>query len=185
MPQNQFEANKTIPGNVFIVDLFKIFLGLKISPIWVLQAYFRKFKMLFQKQPFRGVLRKTCCKNMQQIYRKAPMSKCEIVLRHGFSPVNLLHIFRIPSPQNISGRLLLIFVFSSSHTLKKMPSQCKKSSANHYGAPLRKKDGFCKYFSIFCEHRSISCEHFSIFCKHFSIFRKHFSIFCDQIQKEV
>ena len=31
----------------------------------------------------------------------------EITLRHGFSPVNLLHIFRKPFPKNTSGRLLL------------------------------------------------------------------------------
>ena len=31
----------------------------------------------------------------------------EIVLRHGCSPVNLLHIFGTPFPKDISGRLLL------------------------------------------------------------------------------
>ena len=31
----------------------------------------------------------------------------EIALRHGCSPVNLLHIFRIPFPTNTSGGLLL------------------------------------------------------------------------------
>ena len=31
----------------------------------------------------------------------------EIALRHGCSPVNLLHIFRTPFPKNTSGRLLL------------------------------------------------------------------------------
>ena len=41
------------------------------------------------------------------------MPKCdfnkfiEIALRHGCSPVNLLHIFRAPFPRNISGWLLL------------------------------------------------------------------------------
>ena len=41
------------------------------------------------------------------------MPKCdfskviEIALGHGCSPVNLLHIFRAPSPKNTSGRLLL------------------------------------------------------------------------------
>ena len=59
-----------------------------------------------QKQPLRSVLSKTCSKNMQQIYSRTPMPKCdfnnllwnfiEITLRHGFSTVNLLHIFRIP-----------------------------------------------------------------------------------------
>ena len=34
----------------------------------------------------------------------------ESTLRHGCSPVNLLHIFSIPSPKNTSGRLLLQLV---------------------------------------------------------------------------
>ena len=33
----------------------------------------------------------------------------EITLRHGCSPVNLLHNFRTPFPKNTSGRLLLAF----------------------------------------------------------------------------
>ena len=59
-----------------------------------------------EKQPSTGVLRKRCSENMQQIYRRTPMSKCEfnkvalhfveISLWHGCSPVNLLHIFRTP-----------------------------------------------------------------------------------------
>ena len=34
----------------------------------------------------------------------------EITLQHGCSPVNLLHIFRIPFPKNTSGLLLLTLV---------------------------------------------------------------------------
>ena len=29
-----------------------------------------------KKHPFRGFLRRRCSENMQQIYRKTPMSKC-------------------------------------------------------------------------------------------------------------
>ena len=43
---------------------------------------------------------------MQQTYRRTPMPKS---LRHGRSPVNLLHIFRTPFLENISRWLLLIF----------------------------------------------------------------------------
>ena len=59
---------------------------------------------MIQKQPPRGILKKRCSENMQQIYRRTPMPKCdsiklqsnfiEITLRLGCSPVNVLHIFR-------------------------------------------------------------------------------------------
>ena len=52
---------------------------------------------------------KICCK-----FTGTPMPKCDfnkvavaITLRHGCSPVNLLHIFRTPFPRNASGRILL------------------------------------------------------------------------------
>ena len=69
---------------------------------------------VLQKPPSRGALRKRCSDNMQQIYRRTLipkgnfMPKCEITLRHGCSPVNLLHIFRTPFLKNTSGRFLLI-----------------------------------------------------------------------------
>ena len=71
-------------------------------------------KLYIQKQPSRGILKKRCSENTQPIYRIKPMPKCdfnkvaiEIALRHGCSPVNVLHIFRTPHPKNTSGRLLL------------------------------------------------------------------------------
>ena len=33
-------------------------------------------KLLLQKQPLKGVLEKRCSENMQQIYRRTPMPKC-------------------------------------------------------------------------------------------------------------
>ena len=67
-----------------------------------------------QKQPSRGVLRKRCSENMSQIYRTTPMPRIpmlsnfiEIALRHGSSPVNLLHIFGTTFPKKTSGWLLL------------------------------------------------------------------------------
>ena len=33
---------------------------------------------------------------------------CTTAFQHGYSPVNLLHVFRIPSPKNSSGELLLV-----------------------------------------------------------------------------
>ena len=31
-----------------------------------------------QKQPSRGVLKKKCSENIQQIYRRTPMPKCDL-----------------------------------------------------------------------------------------------------------
>ena len=47
-----------------------------------------------QKQPSRGVLRKSRSKNIEQIYRSVIFETA--LRRHGCSPVNLLHIFRTP-----------------------------------------------------------------------------------------
>ena len=73
-----------------------------------------------QKQPPRGVLKKRCSENMQHIYRRTLMPKCdlqsnfiEITLRHGCSLVYLLHIFRTPFTKNPSGWLLLRQEFST------------------------------------------------------------------------
>ena len=70
--------------------------------------------MYAQKQPSRGVLNERCSENMQQIYSRTPMPKCafnkvasQISLRHGCSPINLLHIFRTLSYNKTSGWLLL------------------------------------------------------------------------------
>ena len=82
-----------------------------------------------QKQPSRGVLKKRCSENMQQIFKKGVLKisskftgkhPCqslvsmqllrnfiEITLRHGCCPVKLLHIFRTPFLKNTSDRLLL------------------------------------------------------------------------------
>ena len=58
--------------------------------------------MLFSKisQNFSGILSKRCSENMQSNF-------IEITVRHGCSPVNLLHIFRTPFSKNTSGWLLL------------------------------------------------------------------------------
>ena len=58
-----------------------------------------------QKQPPGGVLKKRCSENMEQIYRRTP-----ITLRHGCSPVNLLRTFGTPFPKNTSWWLLLKIV---------------------------------------------------------------------------
>ena len=63
--------------------------------------------LLFQKQPSRSLLKKRCSENIQQIYGRTPMPKCDfnkVALRLcECSPVNLLHIFRAPFLKNASG----------------------------------------------------------------------------------
>ena len=54
-------------------------------------------------QPSRGVLKKRCSGNMQKIYRRTPMPKCDF----NKVAVDLLHIFRTPFLKNASGRLHL------------------------------------------------------------------------------
>ena len=80
---------------------------------------FIAFSKVMQKQPSRGALRKRCFENIQQIYSRTPMPKCdfnkvalqsnfiEITLPRGCSSVNLLRIFRIPFTKNTPERLLL------------------------------------------------------------------------------
>ena len=46
------------------------------------------------------------------------MPKCEITLRHGCSPVNLLPNFRATFPRNTSEELLLSFVYKKLTTSK-------------------------------------------------------------------
>ena len=46
------------------------------GPIEILYLFLAEdFKL--QKRPFRGVLEKKCSENMQQIYRRTPMPKCD------------------------------------------------------------------------------------------------------------
>ena len=68
--------------------------------------------LLLEKQPSRGVFRKRCFENIQQIYKKTPTAKCDfkkVVLQlywnHTFgwcSPANLLYILRPLFPRNTS-----------------------------------------------------------------------------------
>ena len=65
-----------------------------------------------KKQPPRGVLKKKCSENMQQLYRRHPCRSVisiklqsnfvEIALQHVCSLVNFLHIFRTAFPENTS-----------------------------------------------------------------------------------
>ena len=85
---------------------------------------------LDQKQPFRGVLKKSCSENMQQIYRRTPMPKWDFnkaALRLGCSHVNLLHISRTPFLKNTSGWLFLLD-FCAINYIWKILRKCRKGS---------------------------------------------------------
>ena len=93
-----------------------LFLGYCLNFVkvyWILSRY----PKVIQKQPPRGVPKKRCSENMQQIYRRTPMQKCDLQLRHGCSPVNLLHVFRTLFTKNTSGGLLLAILNSISEWL--------------------------------------------------------------------
>ena len=89
----------------------RVFYRIKISKQRVIQNK----KSNFRSSHPDGVLKKRCSENMQQIYRRTLMPKCyfsnffDIALRHGCSPVNLLHVFRTIFPRNTSGWLLVKF----------------------------------------------------------------------------
>ena len=62
---------------------------------------------LISLQIKRVKLRKAIRKVSQISLNSEAANFIEIALRHGCSPVNLLHIFRTPFPKNTSGGLLL------------------------------------------------------------------------------
>ena len=76
--------------------------------------------MQIRKQTYKDFFQKRCSENMQQIFRRTPMPKCvfdkllcnfiEITLRHGCSPVNLLHIFRTPTLGSLLEGLYMRFI---------------------------------------------------------------------------
>ena len=71
----------------FVMESFYILSVLE--EVWLLDNQYRTSAPLYftaiellqsvevQKQPFRGVLRKRCSENMQQIYRRTTMLKCD------------------------------------------------------------------------------------------------------------
>ena len=60
-----------------------------------------------QKHPSRGVLKKSCPENMQQIYKRAPMPIFNKIAHRYGSSVNWLHFFRASLLKNTSKGLLL------------------------------------------------------------------------------
>ena len=82
---------------------------------WFSAGFNSSFYDAFQKQSSRRVLIKSCSDNIHQIYRRTPTWRCnfnKITLRHGCSPVNLLHlIFRTDFLNDSSGGAASDFLF--------------------------------------------------------------------------
>ena len=71
--------------------------------------FFCLFKVdAFYKQPFRGVLLKRCSENMQQTYRRTPMSKCDLnkVAKQLWSEVGIVVKTRLLFKQLVSSTIL-------------------------------------------------------------------------------
>ena len=68
--------------------------------LWVRNIGFSGTEVALQRVPS-----KRYSENIQQIYRRTPIPKCDF--NNGCSHVNLLHIFRTLFPQNTYGGLLL------------------------------------------------------------------------------
>ena len=100
-----------INGNIWSkwANIFSNVLVLTFSPIPGKYSTLRQCFLVFCVNYYRSRLRevfqeKRCSENMQQIYRRIPMPKCdfnkvacnfiEITLWHGCHPVNFLHIFK-------------------------------------------------------------------------------------------
>ena len=113
-------SSSSLTSLLSLLDVFYVHVGLKwmiyfsssLSESW---SQLNESKLLFQKQPSRGVLRKCflkicsqftgehSCRSMISI--KLLCNFIEITLRHVCSPVNLLHTFRRTFPRNTSGGL--------------------------------------------------------------------------------
>ena len=84
--------------------------------IYCLIGFIAKFWDIYHDILRTAFLSKTAndCSHMLENWFRTCSLLCnfiEITLRHGFSPVNLLHIFRTPFPENTSGWLLLHFPY--------------------------------------------------------------------------
>ena len=94
----------------------KLLFSRKSLAIYIHDVMTASLSISIQKQPFRGVLKNRCsqicskftgehpCRSV--ISMKLQSNFIEITLRHGCSPINLLHFFRTPFYKNTSRWLL-------------------------------------------------------------------------------
>ena len=61
-------------------------------------------RLFFSEAVLQRCSQERCFENMQQIYSRTPMPKCDFkkIVKQRCSPVNVLHIFRTPFPKNTS-----------------------------------------------------------------------------------
>ena len=105
----------------------------------------------------KGVL-KICSKftgahpSRSVISTKSQSNFIKIALRHGCSPVNLLHIFRTTFPKNTSGRLLLQLYFMIS--IMKTKLHVWKHSCEYLSLNIRvHKTLNCLVMLVICNNR--------------------------------
>ena len=107
-----------------VLDILKSCWHINHVDFWYMQM-----NHIFSEVAIQRCSYKKCSENTQQIIREHPCRSAisinlqrnfiEIVLRHGRSPVNLLHISRTSFPKNTSGRLLLHCEFDENESVKK------------------------------------------------------------------
>ena len=149
--------------NVRFRDLL-YFICLKFNPqYWCLQ-----------KQPFREVLTSRCSENMQQIYRRTPMTKCDFnkvplqiywthIKAWAFS-CKFADINRTPFPKNTSGRLPLSLLFPREKMCW-FSSYFKSGKGRNFCGILIKSPKLClhKIFNIGSTTKGNCHEFFTIF----------------------
>ena len=67
------------PDAQYAQNVFIIFGRFSRQFFEILQKYTKRSSPNFQKQPSRGILRKRCTENIQQIFRRQPMPKCDLI----------------------------------------------------------------------------------------------------------
>ena len=91
------------------------------------KSVLRNFAKFTGKQLCQSLkILKICRKFTEKHPRRSAISiNVQSTLRHGCSPVNFLHIFRIPFLKNTSGRLLLyLLTYNDSETRKTRARSC-------------------------------------------------------------
>ena len=86
----------------FYLRLCYCYSSLLYGAYFIIWTLLWNIQNIYQKQPFRGVLREKCSGNMQQFYKRTPMPKCDfnkvalqMALHHECSTVTLLHPWSI------------------------------------------------------------------------------------------